>query len=340
MPKFNRKITIFIIAILAFALIAGCGKKAEEGGKAAPEAGKQASEVKFPERPITIIVPFKAGGGTDAIARKIASMLEPKGIAVVVVNKEGGGANIGFTEASKAKPDGYTLAFNTANMAINNAMGLSQLSYKDFEPIIAVNTEAGMITVRKDSKYKTIQDLINDAKANPGKVKIGVGSAGSPWVMGLSKLKDKVKIDFTIAVASGGGAEVASNLLGGHIDAACHAPADFAGLMKAGDLRPLAVLGDERNPDFPDAPTLKELGYDVTQFGPRGFIAPKGTPKEIVQKLHDIFKEVIDTPEYKDFMKKQVTEFWYLNSADYTKFLEDEQKTYTELAEKFNLKKQ
>lgn len=337
MFKVSKKMTIFIVAILALALIAGCGKG--EGQKANPDAGKQASELKFPEKPITIIVPFKAGGGTDAIARKLANMLQPKGVAVLVINKEGGGANIGFTEAAKAKPDGYTLAFNTANMAINYALGLSELTYKDFEPIIAVNTDVGMITVRKDSKYKTIQDLINDAKANPGKLKIGVGSAGSPWLMGLAKLKDKAKIDFTIAVASGGGAEVASNLLGGHIDAACHAPSDMAGLMRSGDLRPLAVMGDKRNPDYPDVPTLKEVGYDVTQLGPRGFIAPKGTPKEVVKKLHDIFKEVIDTPEYKQYMKDQLTEYMYLNTEDYTKFLEDELKTYTELAEKFSLKK-
>lgn len=334
-----RYIAILVATMLVLSLVGGCSK-GQTNTNSSTTSETKVSKEKFPKQPINLIVPFAAGGGTDQSARKLAELIQRDGVAVAVVNKPGGGGNIGFTEVAKAKPDGYTIGFATANLAINNAMGLSELSYKDFEAVIGVNTESGLISVRKDSKYKTIQDLINDAKANPGKLKIGVGSAGSPWLMGLYKLKDKANINFDIVTASTGGAEVASQLLGGHIDAACHAPSDFAGLLKSGDLRPLAVLGEKRSPHFPEVPTLKEAGYDVTQYGPRGIIAPKGTPQDVLDKIREIFKKALDSPEYREFLKAQLLEQFDLSGSEYAKFLKEEQDTYTELANKFNLKQQ
>jgi len=217
-------------------------------------------------------------------------------------------------------------------------MGISELSYKDFTPVMGFKMDIGMLSVGKDSKYKNFNDLIEDARANPGKVKVGVGAKGSPWLMALNKIMDKEDIKFTVVVGSTGIAEVATNLIGGHIEAALHSTSDVTGLMKAGEIRSLALFGDERISTYSEVPTAKEAGFDIIQLALTGFLAPKDTPPEVVQKLHDMFKKVIESPEFNQYALDSGGDVMYLSSEDYAKFLEEEHEEFTELANKFGMK--
>ncbi len=288
MKKCRRFLCVLVILMVTMvALFAGGGK-----------------ENAFPNKPITVIVPTGAGGGSDTVARKSAALAEPiLGQPINVVNVVGGGGVVGWEQVKKAKPDGYTimLAFGELNTTPHQ-MNLS-ISYKDFQPLICLNKSASVLTVRTDSGWNTLEDFLKYAKANPGKIRVGTGGTSSVWALGVTAIEQACGVDLTIAPLSTS-AESQAALLGGHIEALTFSDGEVAQYVRNGDFKILAVLDSERLESFPDVPTFAELGYKgVESFTWRGLALPKDTPQDVVDTLYAAFSKVANSEEFTKFMK-------------------------------------
>jgi len=279
----------------------------------------------YPNRPITFICPWGAGGGTDACSRIIATLLKQElGQPVNVVNRTGGGGAVGHTAIATAKPDGYTIGMPTVEITMMHWMGLTKVTYQDMVPICLVNADPAGVNVRTDAKWKTYQDLVEHIKANPGQLKdSGTGQGGiwhlamAGWLKGLGLPPDAVRW-----IPSKGAAPALQDLLAGGIDMSTCSLPEAATLIEAGKVVPLAIMADERDPKFPDTPTLKELGIDWACAAWRGVAAPKGTPQEIIDILEKAIAKVHQSAEFKEFMKNRGYGMVWMDSKAFAAFLE------------------
>ncbi len=281
----------------------------------------------YPKRNITIVCPWSAGGGTDRTARFIAAEMQKRlGVPVNVVNKTGGNGAIGHSAAAYAKPDGYTIGIITMELSTIPWMGLSKVSYKDFEPIMQFNQDYAAVTVKADAPWKNIKELIDAIKKNPGSFTFSGSGAGSIWDLARAGMLDKAGIDPKKVkwIPSKGAAPAVTELLGGHINVITCSYPEVAPQVKAGKLRTIALMAPERDPRFADIPTLKENGIDWSAGTWRGFAVPKGTPKEIVDKLYATLKDITDSAEFKDFMMKNGFGIKIRGPEEFKKFLEED----------------
>ncbi len=315
--------------------IAGCSsqasKPADSGSTpAAAPAKQEAPKIKYPEKPITMIVSFAAGGGTDVGARMLAAAMEKTlGQSIVVVNKPGGGGWVGWAELAKAKNDGYTIGFiNTPNFQVGwlDPKVKQPFGLGDFIPVANHVLDPGAIAVRKDSPYKTIEEVFAAAKANPGKLSTtstGVNSDDHFAAMGIGKALGNQGL-FNV-VHTQGAADGLTNVLGGHIDLYFANVGEVKGPADAGDLRVLAIMNDKRMDWMPNVPTLKEKGVDWSFYSARGVAVPKGTDPQIVAKLEEAIKKAVEDPAHVEQMKKVGLPLQFMSSKDYLKFLGDEE---------------
>jgi tripartite-type tricarboxylate transporter receptor subunit TctC len=253
----------------------------------------------YPKRPITLICPWGAGGGTDAVSRIIATLLKKDlGVPVNVVNRTGGSGAVGHTAMATAKPDGYTIGMPTVEITMMHWMGLTKITYKDLTPVAMVNFDPSGINVRTDSAWKTYKDLENHVRANPGKLQdSGTGQGGiwhlamAGWMKAVGLAPDAIKW-----IPSKGAAPALQDLMAGGIDMSTCSLPEAATLIEAGRVRPLAIMADQRDPKFPDVRTLKEMGIDWTCGAWRGIAAPKGTAPEIVAVLEKAIEKPNTSP--------------------------------------------
>jgi tripartite-type tricarboxylate transporter receptor subunit TctC len=282
------------------------------------------SAADYPKRPITLICPWGAGGGTDAVSRIIATLLKKDlGVPVNVVNRTGGSGAVGHTAMATAKPDGYTIGMPTVEITMMHWMGLTKITYKDMTPIAMVNFDPSGINVRTDSPWQTYKDLEMYVRENPGKLKdSGTGQGGiwhlamAGWMKAIGLPPDSIKW-----IPSKGAAPALQDLMAGGIEMSTCSLPEAATLIDAGKVRPLAIMASQRDPKFPDVPTLKELGIDWTCGAWRGIAAPRGTPKEIVAVLEKAIAKVVKSDEFVKFMKNRGFGIYYLNTADFAKTL-------------------
>ena len=273
---------------------------------------------------INMIVPFSAGGGTDAVARKLGSLMEKElGTSVVIVNKTGGAGAVGMTFGATQKKDGYTITMITREIVSLPLMNLSPISYKDFELVSLVNMDPAVVLVEKDSKYQTLDELLADAKANPEKIKFA--STAKPNFYALA-IENEAGVKFNHIPYNGAG-EVIPALLGKHADFSLMGPGEAIGQLKAGQLRALGVMADTRVESLPDVATLKELGHDVVSGTWRGIAVPKGTSPEIVATLDAAIKKSVESDDFKDFMNNSTFGIKYLNGKDFETFIIDDTAT-------------
>jgi tripartite-type tricarboxylate transporter receptor subunit TctC len=279
----------------------------------------------FPSRPIEIIVPWEPGGGTDLWARSLApKMSEILGQPVVVINKPGSAGTVGTALASKRKPDGYTL-ITIGPSSILISPHLQKLEYdplKDFTHIAGLISQPYGIQTKADAPWKTFQDLLDDAKGNPGKIKygaLGVNSFGHLYMESIAKDRG---ITWTHVPFKGDGA-LTPAILGGHVMVSVLAAA-WVPHAKAGRLRPLALLTERRFSDFPDVPTLNEFGFDyyLGAASLNGIGAPKGLPDDILKKLEDAMRQAADSPQFKAAAKIVSHDINFQNSKDFTRSVE------------------
>lgn len=259
----------------------------------------------YPERPIEFIVPFNPGGGADASQRVFNKYAEPiVGQSLVIVNKPGAGGTRGWAELVHKKPDGYTLTVETPPFSIIPALATpKQTGYKldQFTRICIYAVVPDVLVVREDSEYKTLDDLIKYAKANPNKIKAAnTGTLGADFMTTLL-IENATGMSFT-QVPFTGGAEALQGTLSGTTDVMV-ASSMFAVAQK-GQMRALAIAARERDPAIPDVPTFKELGYDVVSERYRLLAGPAGLPKEVVDYWANVCEKVTQNPEFRSEMEK------------------------------------
>ena len=298
-----------------------------------------ASAQSFPAKPVKLVIAFPAGGPTDISMRVLADNASKiLGQPVIVENKPGAGGTLPAQALQTAQPDGYTLA--------QIPLGVFRLPYttkinwdpvKDINYVINVTGYAFGIVVPADSPFKTWADFVAYAKANPGKLTYGsTGTFTSPHLT-TELIAQKAGIQLQ-HVPYKGSADLMLATVSGQLMAAADSTG-FAPQVEAGKLRVLNTWGDKRLAKFPDAPTLKELGYDTVQNSPFGIGAPKGTPPEVVQKVHDAFKKAMEEPSYVAALGRYDMLPNYMSSADYTKFAQDTFGREKALIEKLGLAK-
>ncbi len=277
----------------------------------------------FPEKDITLIVPWSAGGGTDTIARALAKGGKKHlGVNVNVVNKTGGGGVVGMTEAKLARADGYSVGMITFGLSTYKLVGLSDISYRDYNLVQLLNQSSAALSVSKDSEFNTLDDLMKHAKANPGKVSLGHTGAGGAWHLSAASLGVKYDTNFNF-IPFDGGAPTRSALLGGHVDVAATGIDEVKQQYEAGDVKILAVNATTRHPAFPDVPTLEEAGYkvDAPVLDWRGLALPKGVPADRVAIIEEGFKKMFDDPEFVEFTKGVGLILVYEDAKGYEGFL-------------------
>lgn len=286
----------------------------------------------FPTKPVTIIVPWSAGGATDVLFRAVAAVF-PKysgGHPLVVANLPGGGAVPGTMEFLRAKPDGYTLLSFAAPILIKSHMDPVQFDANSFEPIVLVVNDPCYILVRKDALWNNLSEFVEYAKQNPEKVTIGNGGAGGGTHLAALAFESFAKIKLVHVPFEGGGPAVTA-LVGGHINAYMGAAPEGLNNVDAGQLKILGVFGTKRLDKYPDVPTAKEQGFDF-QFGMwRGVAVQKGTPKDIIERLHEIFAKCIQDPEFQAKAKELSLTLDYKNPEEFRKLIQYYDKYYEEL---------
>jgi tripartite-type tricarboxylate transporter receptor subunit TctC len=275
----------------------------------------------YPARPVTLIVPWSAGGATDAGMRALASATERHlGQSVVIENRPGGSGTLGPGQmAATAKPDGYTIA--QIPLTVFRFPFMQKTSFDptvDFTYIIGVSGYTFGVAVKEDAPWKTFQELTADAKAHPGKINYGSPGTGTSLHITMEQIATQQGIKWT-HVPFKGNSEAMNALLGGHI----HALADTSGwaqLVNAGRFRLLVTWGAARTKNWPDVPTLREVGIDLVSNSPFGLAGPKGMDPNVVKTLHDAFKKGLEEPSYIEAMARLDQEQSYLSSDDYKKF--------------------
>jgi tripartite-type tricarboxylate transporter receptor subunit TctC len=285
---------------------------------------------KYPDKPITIIVPFSVGGGLDLVARELEkTAVKHLGQPLVVVNKPGGGGTIGWNELAGAHTDGYTLGIVANDILIHPLYGQTKFHYPTaLEPVAQISSQSLVLAVQAKQPWRTLDDLVAYAKNHPGQLKFAHGGIGSmPHVVGEMFAKAAgVTIE---QVPFRGGGETTAALLGGHVQITVVGPIAIKEHMKNGAIRVLAVSGEKRltDPAFSNIPTFKEQGLDVVCSTWYGVAAPKGLPIEVKAKLAAGFKAIITSPEFKTNQEKLGLELDYLDQqASSAKWLEEGQK--------------
>ena len=277
----------------------------------------------FPNRPITLIVPWPAGGSTDTHLRKLAEIAgRYLGQPVIVENKPGAGGMLGPAGmASSAKPDGYTIAQLTVGAFRQPYMQKVDWDpIRDFTYIIGVSGYTFGVVVKSDSPIKSFDDFIAYAKANPGKLSYGsTGNGTSPHLL-MEEVAAKANVQL-LHVPFKGNADSTQALMGGHVMAQSDATG-WGKFVDAGTFRLLVTFGEERARW--GAPTAKELGYDVVSYSPYGLVGPRGMDPKVVKILHDAFKKAIDDPENRKVLQQLDQVYWYRSSEDYLKWAREQ----------------
>jgi tripartite-type tricarboxylate transporter receptor subunit TctC len=276
----------------------------------------------FPSKPITLVVPFQAGVTADLLFRGIADAASVHlGQPVIVDNKPGGSATLGpATMAASAKPDGYTIG--QIAIPVFRVPYMQKATFdpvKDFTYIIHLGGYTLGAVVKADGPFKNWQDVIEFAKANPGKFTYATIGPATTNAIAMELMAQQSGVKFTHIPTKGGGESIAQ-VLGGHITAMVESPA-WAPMVASGQFRLLMVLNGERSKKWPDTPTLKELGYTYEFDSPFGLAGPKGMDPAIVKKLHDAFKKAYDNPKVAELFEKFDFTRRYMNTADYQAFV-------------------
>jgi tripartite-type tricarboxylate transporter receptor subunit TctC len=263
-------------------------------------AGVLAQEA-YPAKPIKLIVPFPPGGGTDVLSRGIAqSMTNSTKWIFVIDNRPGAGGNIGLDAAAKSPPDGYTIAMGqTANLAVNPALypSLAFDPLKDFEPIMMVSTQPLILVVANSSPYKTLKDLVDAAKAKPGQLNMGSPGSGTIGHIGGELFQRRAGVKFA-HIPYKGAAPAVTDLMGGSVDLYFGNSQSVDGLVKGGRIRAIAVTSPKRLKTMPDVPTIAESGYPGFEAATwSGLVAPRGTPKAILERLNAEANKALKSPE-------------------------------------------
>ncbi len=282
---------------------------------------------KFPNRPMSMICPYGAGGGTDAVARMVAVLMEQDlGQPVNVVNRTGGGGAVGFTAGATAAPDGYTMTLASGDITMLHWMGTAQVAYKDFRAVGQCNFDASAINVRADAPWKTVKELQEYAKANPGKLKASGTGRGGCWDIARAGwlIAAGISPDAIPWVPSSGAAPTLQDMAAGGIPLSTCSLPEARAMIEAKKVKCLAVMSDKRLNIFPDVPTLKESGVNWSFGVWRGVLVPKGTPDNVVAILEKSLEKAYKNPKFQEFMDKSGLGMVWKSAAEFDKYMAEE----------------
>ncbi len=291
---------------------------------AAAAPALRAQPAGWPARPITLIVPWPAGGSTDRHLRALAEIASKTlGQNVIIQNQPGGGGTTGpGTMALTAKPDGYTVAqFPMGMLRIPHMQKTAWNPLTDFSFILGVTGYTFGFVVRSDSPYKTFADYLDAARKQPGKIDFGSTGIGTSPHLLIEEVSDAAKVQLN-HIPFKGNADLMQALLGGHVMAASDATG-WDKFVESGQMRLLVTFGDGRTKRWPNVPTARELGYKVVGNSPYGLVGPKGMDPAVVKALHDGFKRAMDDPKHLEVLDQLNQPVWYKNSADYGAWARD-----------------
>lgn len=343
---------------MASALIAGCSQpaapaaptKAPEPAKAAapaaqptaasaaqPTAAPAAPALVYPEKgkTITMLVNWAAGGSSDIGARLLAAPMEKiLGTTITVVNKPGAGGQLGYTELSQAKPDGYTVGTTNFPSAVITYLDPSRkatYTRKSFDQIGLQVIDPGMVAVKSDSPYQSLKDLVDAAKANPKKIRVSTTGLQSDEHFAMAQFQRLAGIQLALVHFPDGSAKAEAAFLGGSVDVFVGNVGDGARLVKNGDARVLGVMDEAENPFLPGVPTFTSQGYKLVFGSSRGYSLPAGAPKQVVDTLANAMGKACEDPGLKQKMLAQGLTLRYKNPQDYKKYWDDYETMLKEL---------
>jgi tripartite-type tricarboxylate transporter receptor subunit TctC len=297
-----------------------------------------AAPANYPKGPVTFIVSYSAGGGSDAGARILANSAEKHvGKPVVVQNKPGAGGGIGWTSLVNSKPDGQTMALiNVPSLIFLPLQGMAQYKLEQIEPIIQLVDDPALLMVQKNGKFKDYADFIAQVKANPDKITMATCGVGSDIHIIAEIMNDNLGIKLN-SVHFPGTVDAVTSVIGGHSDVTIPKVSEAISAVEAGQALILASFSEERLADFPDVPTLKELGLALNHSSSRGVAVPKGTPQEIVDFLQDALKKATEEPEYIERMKSAGLAIKYRSGPDFGKFYMSQYEMFKPVIERLGL---
>jgi len=279
----------------------------------------------YPERPVTLIVPWAAGGGTDATARIIGVLLEKElGQPINVVNRTGGSGVVGHSAIAQAAPDGYTIGIITVEIGMMHWQKLTELNGTSYTPIALVNADPAGVQVAADSPYKSVPELIAAIKANPGKMKASGTGQGGIWHLAIAGMLQDLKVDPASVpwVPSNGAAPGLQDLVAGGVQIAPVSLPEARSMIDAGKVKSLAVMASAPSALYPNVPTLKSAtGSNWTMAAWRGIAAPKGIPAEANDKLVAALRKIVASKDYTEFMAKQGYGVIYAPPAEFAAFM-------------------
>ena len=287
----------------------------------------------FPNRPILLICPWSPGGGTDSISRHIAFLLEQDlGVPVNVVNATGGSGVTGHTRGAIARPDGYTMTMVTVELSMLHWRSLTNISYKDFKPVIMLNQDAAALFVRTDSQWTSLGELQEAIRQNPGKLKASGTAFGAIWHVALAGWLTNVGLNpsDTIWIPMGGSKPSLVELLAGGVDMVCCSLPE-ARVLLADKVRCLGVMAEERVPAFSDVPTFKELGVDWQVLGYRGLALPLGVPQDRYEILAAAARRAVTSDAYLEFVANMGADAAAMPSEEFRRFLAKADETFGQI---------
>ncbi|GJG95132.1 tripartite tricarboxylate transporter substrate binding protein [Cupriavidus pauculus] len=292
----------------------------------------------YPDRPITFICPWPVGGTADQSMRALCQVAS--GIlkqSVVVENRAGASGMIGTKALARANPDGYTIGQIPISVTRFSQLGMLQLDPRNELTYLArTSGQTFGIAVPAGSRFKTLADVIAEAKANPGRITYAHAGIGGATHVGMEQFALAAGVKFN-AVAYKGGSQALQDVLANQVDLLADS-SSWAPHVEAGKLRLLATWGEQRTPRFKDTPTLKELGYNVVVEAPNGIGAPKGLPHDIEQKLRDAFRQAVASAEFKAVAARIDAPIMYLDGPDYKKYVSTVYDQETQLIQRLKLK--
>jgi tripartite-type tricarboxylate transporter receptor subunit TctC len=296
----------------------------------------------YPNKAISFIVPYGAGGGADSRSRQIGLELSKiLNVPVIVENKPGAGGNIGTEYIAKANPDGYTIGMgNFAPLAVNKTL-FGNLKFDpetDLTPIVLIEKGPLVLVVHPNSSYKTVADIVADAKAKPGALTFASGGIGGSHQLSAELFKQSAGIDM-IHVPYKSGAAALTDLMGSNVNLMFDQMYSAMPSITAGKLRPLAITSKKRSPMLKDVPTFAEVGYpQVAVDNWQGLIAPKGTPKAIVDKLNAAVNQILKEPKIMEFILSQSNEVGGGSPEDFAKLIKAESTKWSAVVKIANIK--
>ena len=292
----------------------------------------------YPSRPIEIVVPSSAGGGTDVMAR-IFTEVAKKYVSqpMVVSDKPGASGGIGMTEVQRSAPDGYKIGVLISELAIIPHLGMTKATVSDFIPIARLNADPGVVAVRADAPWQSIEELLAQARKEPRSITMGNAGTGSIWHLAAAAVEEKSDVRFNHVPFQGAAPSVLA-LVGGHVNAITVSPAEIGSFVAAGKVRVLVALSERRLPaPFDKVMTFKEKGVDLVVGTWRGLGAPLGTPPEVVSYLREATRKTAEEPAFREALSKANLQPAYMDGETFQTFMNSQSSYFKSLLNRLNL---